>query len=472
MGAWEKRGDNTYRLIAYRGYDSNGKKLSPVRVTITPPEGLSEKRLNKYLDTQAALHQAEVDKSHTIDASQITFEDFANRWLRDYANRFLERATLDTYLRFLERINKAIGHIKLDKLQPYHLTDFYISLEKEGARQDSKYVLNEQYTDLIQAQMNELVNSGFSTRRVQDIIKGKNTTSQIVQRLSKELSIPAGKLFNKLDSNNGKLSDRTIFHYHELILSILNKAVKWNVLQINPAAKAEVSRAEHKEAGHYDEPQVIKMLRLLYDEPLKYQVSIYIATYGGLRLGEVTGLEWSDIDFDEKTVSINKARQYVPKYGSYDKGPKTKSSRRTFVIADGVIEVLKEHKIEQTNVLHELGDAWHNSNKILTQWNGLPMFPDTPSKWFRNWLERVGLPKITFHQLRHTCATLLIANGVDIANVSKQLGHADIVTTLNMYTHAVESKKTLAANTMDKIITRKTKQRMHESIVSSPVEPI
>ena len=142
------------------------------------------------------------------------------------------------------------------------------------------------------------------------------------------------------------------------------------------------------------------------------------------------------------------------------------------MIADGVIEVLKEHKIEQTNVLHELGDAWHNSNKILTQWNGLPMFPDTPSKWFRNWLERVGLPKITFHQLRHTCATLLIANGVDIANVSKQLGHADIVTTLNMYTHAVESKKTLAANTMDKIITRKTKQRMHESIVSSPVEPI
>ena len=107
------------------------------------------------------------------------------------------------------------------------------------------------------------------------------------------------------------------------------------------------------------------------------------------------------------------------------------------------------YNVEQDNERTNLGNKWVYSGKIFVQWNGAPMFPQTPSKWFAKWLAQKELPKITFHQLRHSHASILIANGVDIATVSRRLGHAKISTTIDTYTHAIKSRDTAATNLLD-----------------------
>jgi len=453
MATWEQRGDSSHRLVAYCGYDSTGKKRTPKRKTIKITEKMSEKQLKKFLDKEAILFQQEVDKGLYLDADKISFGEFCQRWMTDYAEKHLQPKTIAGYKDYLRRINQAIGHIKLGKLQPHHLNEFYNNLAENGVRLDDKHILNAKYVNLITANKKGAADeAGAHINTIGSLLKGKSITRATADKLSKHLGIPLDKLFLVTKLEKG-LDPKAISHHHRLISAILNKAVKWQVILSNPASRVEPPKVRRKEAAHYDEEQVLQMFRLLTDEPLKYQAAIYVALYGGLRLGEVTGLEWQDINFAKKSITISKSRQYVSGLGTYDKMPKTERSTRQIDLSSGVLDILSKYKAEQDEERLTLGDKWIDTGKIFVQWNGMPMFPQTPSKWFAKWIERNGLPKITFHQLRHSHASILIANGVDIATVSRRLGHSKISTTIDTYTHAIKSRDTAAANLLDDIFT-------------------
>ena len=98
------------------------------------------------------------------------------------------------------------------------------------------------------------------------------------------------------------------------------------------------------------------------------------------------------------------------------------------------------------------GDQWIDTDRLFTQWNGLPIYPDTITEWFPKFLERSGLPRVTLHSLRHSNATLMIAEGVDIRTVSNRLGHAQTSTTLNIYSHALKSRDQDAAEKLDAVL--------------------
>jgi integrase len=352
----------------------------------------------------------------------------------------------------------SIGHIRIGRLQPHHLTKFYNNLAESGVRGDAKYNVNPRYIDQIKNQKKTLtVKANIHEDTMNNLLKGGNITQATANKISLALDIPLEKLYTKANGHE-KLNSETVLHHHRFISSVLNKAVKWNVIMVNPVQRAEVPKARHRKPESYDDNQVIQMLEFLQIEPLKHRSAVYIAVYGGLRLGEVVGLRWDDIDFEKKTVSISKERQYLPEYGIYEKCPKTDESIRSFTLSDGALTVLAEYKQEQEAAKQKLGNIWQETGFIFVQWNGLPEFPSTPSQWFRKWMKRTNLPKISFHKLRHSCASILIANHVDIASVSNQLGHAQLSTTLNMYTHPLKSKETVAANTLDEVLTRRTKK--------------
>jgi integrase len=414
---------------------------------------MTDKQLHKYLDAEASQFQKEVENGMFIDANKTTFENFSDRWMEDYAKIHLQPKTIAEYSNYLRRINQAIGHIKLNKLQPHHLAQFYNNLKESGVRLDRRYSLNETFVDFLQPQLKELaLNTGINVSTLKNIVRGNVTIHETAEKLRTELGIKQNKIFTEVTSQDG-LNPKTILHHHRLISSILNKAIKWGIIFDNPASRVEPPKLHPTEAQCYDENQVSQMFVLLSKEPLKYQCAVYIALYGGLRLGEVSALDWNDINFDEKTITINKSRQYIPGIGSFDKSPKTERSKRQFQLSIGVLDILREHKNEQESERERIGDKWQENGKIFTQWNGVPIFPQTPSKWFDKWLRRTGLPKITFHQLRHSHASILIANGVDIATVSKQLGHAKISITINTYTHAIKSKSSVVADKLDDLLT-------------------
>ena len=190
--------------------------------------------------------------------------------------------------------------------------------------------------------------------------------------------------------------------------------------------------------------------------------------FGGLRVGECCGLEWRDIDFDGNKLSINRSRQQIPNLPAYDKEPKSERSKRTITMPEIAMSLLRRHRKEQMELRFRLGSQWEHSDKVLTQWNGVPMNPQTPSHWLKKWLGENGLPHITFHGLRHTHITLLIANGVDLPTVSSHAGHSRISTTLDRYTKALKSKDTAAADKLDDMIMSKfgTKPEQRKRVIS------
>lgn len=135
----------------------------------------------------------------------------------------------------------------------------------------------------------------------------------------------------------------------------------------------------------------------------------------------------------------------------YTKDPKTETSNRVVDIPSNVIELLKKHKIAQSIDKMKLGDLWQDNNRILTQWNGKIMHPDTISQWWKKFQIKNGIENVvSLHKLRHTFATLLLSGkDTDIKTVSELLGHSDIGTT-NIYVHALESSKRDAAETLQR----------------------
>ncbi|MBD9050098.1 site-specific integrase [Ruminococcus sp.] len=134
------------------------------------------------------------------------------------------------------------------------------------------------------------------------------------------------------------------------------------------------------------------------------------------------------------------------------KEPKTKSSKRTMKISNDMLKRLKIYQAWQSEQRIKIGSEWNDTDRLFTQWNGLPMYPDSLTKWFKLFLKRHNLRQVTLHSLRHTNATLMIAEGTDIRTVSGRLGHSNTSTTLNIYTHALKSKDTQAAEILNDIL--------------------
>lgn len=173
--------------------------------------------------------------------------------------------------------------------------------------------------------------------------------------------------------------------------------------------------------------------------------------YTGLRRGELLGLEWSDIDYINQVINIERNSLYLPKERVYQDTTKNTTSNRVIKVSQGTLSMLKEYQVWQKKQRLLLGNKWVNTNKLFTKWNGEPMHPDTLSGWFHKFIKKNGLPDISIHSLRHTNTTLLIANGIPLKTVSSRLGHANITTTGNIYTHAIKSADEKAAELIDDI---------------------
>ena len=351
------------------------------------------------------------------------------------------------------RITPAIGHIKLSRLQPQHLLEFYNNLGEDGIRLDIKYKPCEGFREIIAASgytqkaLSELC--GVSLTAIRSCINGNNVSKETADKISRV--IKSDNLFTQAEGKT-KLSNKTISEYHRLISSILTVAVQWQVLNFNPCKRVKPPKVERKEALALDHEEAIKLIECLATAPIKYRTAIMLLLYTGFRRGELCGLDWEDIDLNNGIIKVNKAALYSVEKGIYEDTTKTYISNRAVSIPTDMIKLLKQYKTEQQSQRLLMGDQWCDSGKVFTATNGSVINPDTLTSWFKRFIRRNNLPDIHLHNLRHTVATLLIAAGVDIATVSTRLGHTNKTTTLNIYTHAIKSADEAAANTIQDIL--------------------
>ena len=179
---------------------------------------------------------------------------------------------------------------------------------------------------------------------------------------------------------------------------------------------------------------------------------ILLLLFTGMRRGELCGLEWKDINFHAHTLRIVRSSQYIGNKTFITKEPKTRSGVRELTLSHSMFSILTSYKIWQEERKAQVGTAWAETDRLFTQWNGNPIHPDTITSWFEKFIKRHGFPHVTLHSLRHTNATLMIAEGVDVKTVSKRLGHANTSTTLNIYTHALQSRDREAAEKLDRVL--------------------
>ena len=384
---------SSYEIRVYCGLDSDGKRLYQY-AHWKPTPGMTPKQIEKELERQKVIFENKVRRGEIVNAN-IYFRDFAARWMEEYAKPRLTPKTFQRYQDYLKRINVAIGHIKLPDLRAPHLNAFYKNLSEPGVNKQGK--------------------------------RDKN-----------------GNLIEQRP-----LAPKTIVDHHRLISRILNTAIRWELLDHNVAERADPPKIEYKERQCLEETELKQMLFLLNREPMQYRVMVTLLLYTGMRRGELCGLEWKDIDFDKQTLTICRSSQYIGNKQFITKEPKTKAGIRKISIGSGICQLLQNYRQHQDKQREKTGDQWVENDRLFTQWNGEPIYPDTITDWFPKFLERCGLPKVTLHSLRHSNASLMIAEGVDIRTVSNRLGHAQTSTTLNIYSHALKSRDQDAADKLD-----------------------
>lgn len=349
----------------------------------------------KELERTALLFEERV-KNGVCPSSTMRFEELSSRWMEDYAKPSLSPSTYNRYLEYLKRINQGIGHIKLKDLRPLHLNAFYKNLAEPG--------INKHYK-------------------------------------KDEHGKPIG---------DRRLSPKTIRDHHRVISAILNWAVKSELIDRNVAAGATVPKSPGQDIECLNEEQAKYLLQLLEKEPIQYRTMITLLIYTGLRRGELNGLEWKDIDFEARTLTVARSSLYIGNGQTITKEPKSRAGKRKLTLSNTACRLLLEYKAWQDKRKEELGDQWEEHDRLFTQWNGVPIHPQTISDWFRKFLNKhPELPRVRLHSLRHSNATLLIAEGVDIRTVSNRLGHAQTSTTLNIYSHALQSRDAAAADCLD-----------------------
>lgn len=231
------------------------------------------------------------------------------------------------------------------------------------------------------------------------------------------------------------LSENTVLHYYVLINRMLEIAVKWGILELNPNRNTDRPKIIKKELNVYNKEMTFKLFEAVDKEYLKYKVIIYLAIDTGARRGELTGLEWEDVDFENNTIHINKVTQALKGEVIKKPYPKNNSSIRTINISEETKKLLELFKKEQDTKKNLLGSKWENSNKIFVNEFGGLMHPDTPSKIFNKIRKKYDLPHLKFHGLRHLSASLLITQGVHMKVISKRLGHSSCLTTDMIYSH-------------------------------------
>ena len=451
MATIEKRG-NSYRIIVSNGYDVNGKQIRE-KMTWTPDPGMTKRQIEKALNREATLFEERVRHQVTQNGN-IRLVDFTEIFLSQYARPNLKKKTVFGYERLMVVINQALGHIKLKDLKPGHIAKFYANLQEEGMRARYSAVSKVDFGAWMKAQntcMAELSRkTGVSIWCFRKLKEKSPIAQDCAVTIAQKLNIPYDELFIK-QHDETPLKAGTIHTYHRTLSAVLFRAVKWGYIERNPAERADLPSLASRKAAYLDEPDARRLLELLQDEPIKWRAVITFDLLSGLRRAEFLGLRWCDVDLDNQMLFIRQTWNYTPDAGCYVDTPKTDTSIRTLRIARTAVLMLLEYKRWQDAQRDVLADAWQDTDgRVFTNEEGAPMFPDTVTKWFTAFVQRTGLPKVTIHSLRHTYASLMIADGTPLVTVSHQLGHAQTSTTTNIYAHVIAAAEARAAAVLDR----------------------
>ncbi|WP_342042830.1 site-specific integrase [Bacillus sp. OTU2372] len=371
-----KKDGNSWNVVFDLGKDPVTGKRKQKRKRGFKTKKEAEKYINEQLNA--------IDKGTYFEPSEITLSEYLDYWLENHAKPNTAHRTYENYQYMINlHLKPVLGPIKISKLQPSHLQEYY------------------------------------------------------AQKLSN------GKI------DEGGLSAQSVKHHHRLIFKALKDAVKWQLIVRNVAEAVTPPKTRKVEMQTWDNEQVKVFLNVSKDSP--YYPIYLTAINTGMRRGEVLGLRWQDIDFDNNIVYVRQSLQEVKNVGLTFKEPKSGKTRSISVTPSLIKELKKIYKQQLENKLL-IGQGYKDLDLVFAQRNGKPIQPTEMARNYRKIVDLSGLPYIRFHDLRHTHATLLLKQGVHPKVVSERLGHSTIGITMDTYTHVLPNMQKEAALLLEQLI--------------------
>ena len=421
MASYRPRKNKFGQIISYeirvsRGYDPVTRKaLKPYTMTWKIPDGWSKNRIERELNKVAAEFEAACKHGEILTREERKAQaiDRVEQAKREQA----EQERKPTFTRYIEMYIKEKA-----AFAPGTLENYRTALQRAAAV--------------------------FGDMKMADI------TNLTVKQYINDLQANGKNQFN------GKpLAHKTILKHYIVLHALFENAVENQVIAVSPMQNMKRPKPRKdetpKEAIAYSESGIAYIMDCLNNEPLKWQALIMFAIDSGCRRGEIIGLKWSEIDFQTGKINICRNAQYTAGKGTYISTPKNHKNRVIYLNRP-VLTVLAEWKRQQA-LLH-FGQGIPLNGFCFTQDNGEMMNPQAPTSYLARFGKKYNLPGIHPHALRHTMATLSIANGADIVSISEKLGHSEPSITLNVYSHANEEAQRRANEALAQAIYKNQKQ--------------
>ncbi|WP_339194695.1 tyrosine-type recombinase/integrase [Paenibacillus sp. FSL P4-0176] len=421
-GSIEKRGRNKWRLTVDLGFRADGLRNRPRKTITIEDEALlkTTKRLNDYLENELAKFKIEVEADAYIAPEKTKFIDFIEMWHEQYAHdpKNLSITTLNVYDNIIEsRLIPAFGNDRIDQINTLKIISFFREMEKPGVRKPS-------------------------------------TSKKPLSDKQKE------KLLEPLDST-------TLALYHRVLKNIFSRAVEWKMIKENPveAVKKPVSKnskekliKQRDNPQYYDETEAQEVVDALYKETRKWRLLVLGSMMGGFRRGELVGLEWPEVLFENSVIRIENNIPFTLKGKAVEKEPKSRASYRDVDMPDWYMDELLSYKKEWQEEREFLEDKWLGGDRKYVFHNGAgsPYYFQHPSRWWKRFCKRHGIRYIKFHGLRHSSGTLLLEDEEEanfdsiLIVIQRRLGHARLSTTSDIYVHATKKVKTRVAGKLNK----------------------
>lgn len=453
-----KRG-TSYRIIVSDGYDQDYKKVRHIK-NWRVPAGWSEKRAEKEVQKLAVEFENQIKQGFQIDTRK-TFAEYAAYVIDLKESCGVKHNTILSYRYLLSRVNPKIGHMKLVDIRPFHLNQLYRTLSETGVRSMEKKVCAKADLGVL------LTEHGISRERLAQMAGVSHTTvtsacrgQKIMLDRAEKIAAVLGKRVDELfvsEQKTVQLSPKTIKEFHRFIRVVLAQAEKEMLVPYNAADRATPPKTSSKEVNYFQPSQIADILAALEEEPLRWRTITHLLLVTGCRRGEIMGLKWSKVDWENGRIKIDNNLLYAKDRGIYEGTTKTENTRYIKLPAESM-ELLRQHQQKQEELRLVNGDRWYESDYVFTRDDGRPMNPGSITGWLNEFSKRHGLPHINPHAFRHTVASILISSGLDIVTVSKQLGHTKVSTTDDYYAHIIEEEKSKASECIADVMLRQSQK--------------
>ncbi|MDM5231438.1 tyrosine-type recombinase/integrase [Lysinibacillus pakistanensis] len=392
-----KRGENSYLFTVSLGKDARGKYPRETMTYIVEGK-FTPKQLEEHLKGEYLKFKNQVLSGNYVRPSKMNFTDFVSEWEKKYASKLAGTTYGNHQRKLTDHITPVIGHMEMIKINELIILDLLDNLQRK-------------------------------------------------------------------DGKTGELSFHSKQDIYRTLQSIFKYAVKWKVITDNPMENVDKPKAadteyDQKELQVYDEEEISQLMELVQNEPDHWRIIFTLALAAGLRRGELLGLEWKNIDFVNNQIEI-KQTIVLTKAGPHIKRTKTKSSKRVVTLPISMMNELKVYRKKWVKEKLKYADIWEEEEHewVFCNEKGHHLHPSSPSNKWRKFLIANEFKYIRLHDLRHTSASILIAQGVHAKIISERLGHSDISITMNTYGHAFKSADRAAADKLEMLFSPQSKSK-------------